>query len=47
MDWNRRVRPTQKAGICPVCAGTAMMPRSAPDHLRVPCQGCGATGVLA
>ena len=47
MEWNNRVRPAQVSGLCPVCAGSGMMPRSAPEHVRVPCEGCGASGVLA
>ncbi|HUR69176.1 MAG TPA: hypothetical protein VM370_08005 [Candidatus Thermoplasmatota archaeon] len=42
-----RLTPAQLAGLCAVCAGTATMPRSAPAHLRVPCEGCEGTGAVA
>jgi len=47
MAFNSRVRPSAIAGLCAVCAGTAMMPRSAPPEARVACEACNGTGVLA
>lgn len=47
MPYGSKVRPRDFGGICAICAGTAMMPRSAPEHIRVPCAGCSGTGVLA
>lgn len=39
--------PAALSGICPICAGTAMMPRSAPPEVRVVCVNCAGTGAIA
>lgn len=42
----RKVVPAMFAGLCPVCAGSGLMPRSAPELAQVSCESCDATGVV-
>lgn len=42
-----RVTPSMRPGLCALCAGSGMMPRSAPEHLREDCPGCAGLGAVA